>query len=140
MSAPPAGPLLLFDGGCALCHRTVRFLLRADRRGALRYAPLDGETAAALAPRWPQIGGIDSVVLIAAQRGELRVALRSAAVIGALRLAGGPWRLAASLLALVPRPLRDRAYDVVAKRRQRWFGRYPNCPPPPAAWRDRFLP
>lgn len=140
MSAPSHGPLLLFDGGCALCHRTVRFLLRADRRGALRFAPLDGETAAALAVRWPQIGDADSVVLVSSPEGEPRVALRSAAVIGALRLAGGPWRLAASLLALVPRPLRDVAYDFVARRRQRWFGRYPSCPPPPAAWRDRFLP
>lgn len=139
MSSRP--PLLLYDGSCALCDRTVRFLLRIDRRGVLRYAALQGETAAAIAGRCPEMAGVDSVVFVAGgEAGNERVALRSAAVIGALRAVGGVWRAVAALLAIVPRPLRDRGYDLVAARRKRWFGEYDACPVPPPAMRDRFLP
>ena len=46
----PEGPILFFDGGCALCHGAVRRLLRWERSGHLtappiRFAPLDGPTA-----------------------------------------------------------------------------------------------
>jgi predicted DCC family thiol-disulfide oxidoreductase YuxK len=137
----PAPPLLLYDGFCALCDGTVKFLLRIDRRGALRYAPLAGETAAAIAARRPEIRQVDSVALVSADDdGGERVALRSAAVVGALRAVGGGWRLAAALLALVPRPLRDWGYDFVARRRKRWFGELEACPLPPPAARSRFLP
>jgi predicted DCC family thiol-disulfide oxidoreductase YuxK len=136
-----AGPILLYDGRCALSDRWIRLLARADRRGVLRFAPLDGETAAPIVARRPQIAAVDSLVFVApdAAGGE-KVALRSAAVVEALRAVGGAWRLAAALLALVPRPLRDRAYDFVAARRRRWFGEIAECPLPPPAERRRFLP
>ncbi|HVO09767.1 MAG TPA: DCC1-like thiol-disulfide oxidoreductase family protein, partial [Vicinamibacteria bacterium] len=38
-----AAPVLFYDGGCGLCHLSVRLLLRLDRRGRLRFAPLGGE-------------------------------------------------------------------------------------------------
>ena len=40
-----AGPVLLFDGECGLCHRVVRGLLKCDRRERLRFAPLHGAAA-----------------------------------------------------------------------------------------------
>jgi len=139
MSSRP--PLLLYDGYCALCDRTVRFLLRVDRRGVLRFAALQGETAASIAARRPEMAGVDSVVFVAGgEAGHERVALRSAAVIGALRAVGGVWRAVAALLVIVPRPLRDWGYDLVAARRKRWFGEYDACPVPPPEVRGRFLP
>ncbi|MGD2018124.1 MAG: DCC1-like thiol-disulfide oxidoreductase family protein, partial [Planctomycetota bacterium] len=33
-------PLLLYDGECGLCSRTVRFVLRRDRLKRLRFAAL----------------------------------------------------------------------------------------------------
>jgi predicted DCC family thiol-disulfide oxidoreductase YuxK len=66
--------------------------------------------------------------------------VRSASVIAALRSIGGLWRLPAALLWLFPRPLRDRLYDAVARRRYRWFGRFETCRLPTTDEADRFLP
>jgi predicted DCC family thiol-disulfide oxidoreductase YuxK len=130
-------PLLLYDGICALCNGTVAFVLARDRRGAARFAPLSGETArAALAGR-PELRGIDSIVWIDA---EEIASTRSGAVIAIARYLGGVWSVAGSLLALVPKFLRDPAYDLVARWRYRVFGRYDACPVPPTVHRARFLP
>jgi len=130
-------PVLFYDGGCGLCHRAVRLLLRADREARLRFAPLGGETFEALVPRSSRAGLPDSLVL-AGGDGALHV--RSAAVVEALRVAGGPARAAAALARLVPRPVADRLYDAVARRRRRLFGApADSCPVPPGRWRGRFL-
>ena len=132
---PDAGhAVAFFDGVCNLCNGTVNFLIDHDRRGRLRFAPLQGSTFAELAARHPELRGVDSFVL--SQGG--RVHLRSAAALRILVALGGPWRLAGALLA-VPRPLRDLLYDFVARRRYRWFGRTDSCRMPTPELRARFL-
>jgi predicted DCC family thiol-disulfide oxidoreductase YuxK len=131
---PSAGPVAFFDGVCNLCNGTVNFLIDRDRRSRLRFAPLQGSTFAALAASHPELGGIDSFVL---QEGD-RVHVRSSAAVRILMALGGPWRLAGALLA-VPRPLRDRLYDFVARRRYRWFGKRDSCRMPTPELRARFL-
>ena len=123
-----------FDGVCNLCNGTVNFLIDRDRRARLRFAPLQGPTFAGLAARHPELHGVDSFVL--SQGG--RVHVRSAAALRILMALGGTWRLAGALLA-VPRPLRDRLYDFVARRRYRWFGRSDSCRRPTPELRARFL-
>lgn len=138
----PARQLVLYDGTCGLCDRSVQLLLRLDRRGVLSYAPLQGTTAATLAAagRLPtgQVGRIDSLVFVR-DAGSARetVLLRSEAVLAALA-AAGRYRLAA-LLRAVPRRLRDGAYNFVARHRYAWFGRADACRLPPPEVRARFL-
>ncbi len=127
--------IVFYDGVCGLCNGFVRFLLAADRRGRLRFAPLQGTTAAALRARRPFPPSTDSIVFSAGEE----VSFKSAAVLGILSSLGGPWRLAA-LFRGVPRVFRDALYDFVAARRYRWFGRYDACPLPDPAVRGRFLP
>lgn len=150
--------LLLYDGVCGLCDRTVQFLLRIDRHGRLRFAPLQGPTAAAILTRHGLAvpvadpagsgRGPDSVIFVAnvsgvstatGEPGEL-LSLRSTAVLDALVAVGGVWRVGAALVRLVPRPLRDLLYDWVARNRYRWFGRFDTCRLPTPAERARFLP
>ena len=52
---------------------------------------------------------------------------------------GGPWQ-AAALLRLVPRVVRDWAYDLFARNRYRMFGRRDACRLPSAEERARFIP
>ncbi|MHB1701278.1 MAG: thiol-disulfide oxidoreductase DCC family protein [Acidobacteriaceae bacterium] len=68
-----------------------------------------------------------------------RVLSRSAAALACLRMLGGRWAVAAALLAMVPRPIRDALYRLVAWSRYRIFGRLAVCPVPPAKARSRFL-
>lgn len=139
-SLPPGAPpleRLFYDGHCALCHRAVRFVLARDPRGdRFRFAPLDGETFRAEVAPADRSGLPDSVAVLTS---DGRLLTRSEAVLHILHRVGGPWRALAAVARLVPRSLRDRAYDAVARRRQRLFGRTAEvCPLLPAALRARF--
>ena len=137
---PPGGPILLYDGVCGLCNRLVRFLVARDRSGHMRFAPLQsGLAAKALTRHGLDRARLDTVYLIT-QPGTPaeRVQSKSRAVLAALRELGGAWRLT-GILRVVPGPLRDAVYDVVAKIRYRVFGRSDRCELPPPEMRGRFL-
>jgi predicted DCC family thiol-disulfide oxidoreductase YuxK len=131
--------MLFYDGHCGLCHRAVRFVLRHDRSGSrFRFAPLQGATFQSLVPAGAQAGLPDSVVVLT-QDGILLV--RSNAFLHILRRLGGRWGTLASVLSVVPRPLRDVIYNLVARIRYRVFGtRLDLCPVVPRHVRARFYP
>lgn len=132
--------LVLYDGLCGLCHRTVRFLLARDRRRRLTFAPLQGEAAERVRGRRPEVAGADSVVFVRDEgTADERVFLRSRAAVELLATIGGFWRAASWALRTVPPPLRDAAYDLVARRRYGWFGRLDACPLPAPDDRSRFI-
>lgn len=136
----PARQLVLYDGVCGLCDRSVQFLLRVDRRRVLTFAALQGEAAAALRERTPALAGVDSVIYIRDHgTPRERPFLRSRAAVEVLRAVGGGWRLLGSFLRLVPPPLRDAAYDYVARHRYGWFGRFDACKLPTPEERSRFI-
>jgi len=129
-------PLLLYDGVCALCNSVVRFVLRRDGQGVVRFAPLHGDTGRELLSRHPELTAVDSMIWIDS---DGAISIRSDAAIAIGRRLGGVWALLATLARMVPRPWRDGVYDLVARVRYRVFGRYDACPLPPAGHRDRFL-
>lgn len=135
MSNPP---LLLYDGLCALCNGTVRFILARERRRDLRFAPLQGAHAREVLDRHPAAAGADSVVWVEWMGGQERVLTRSDAALRIAAYLGGPWRMLLGF-RVVPRFLRDAVYDLIARYRYRVFGRYPECPVPEASVRARFL-
>jgi predicted DCC family thiol-disulfide oxidoreductase YuxK len=125
--------IVFFDGLCGLCDRGVSVILTEDRRGALRVAALQGETSRALL-NLP--AGADYETMVVYEDGKQLH--RSD---GATRIAqhlGGIWRVAA-LLGRLPRPIRDRVYDWVARNRYDWFGARDTCRVPTASERERFL-
>ena len=131
-------PVVLYDGVCGFCNKTVQTIIRHDRRGELRFAALQSDFGRAVIGRHPELAGVDSVVFVDREGGGERVFVRSAA---ALRLAshlGGLWKL---LLAfrVVPAPARDFFYDLFARYRYRLFGKYDTCMLPPPEIRSRFL-
>jgi predicted DCC family thiol-disulfide oxidoreductase YuxK len=118
---------LFYDGYCALCHSAVKFVLKHDRGGtAFRFAPLQGKAfTARVSP--DQRAAVRESVVVQTRDGSLLVS--SSAWVHILRQLGGGWKIAASLLGAIPRPLRDRLYDFVARIRYRVFGRRESlCP------------
>lgn len=135
MDPAPAHPILLFDGVCNLCHGTVRFVVERDPGARVRFAPLQSGVGRDLLQRHGlPTDTVDTVVLIEGGRAWLR----SDAAIRVVAGLGGAWGLLRALLA-IPRPLRDAAYDFVARNRYRWFGRRDSCPVPTPEQRARFL-
>jgi predicted DCC family thiol-disulfide oxidoreductase YuxK len=142
MPEAATGPVLLFDGECGLCNRLVRFLLRLDRRGVLRYTALQGEPAQAfLRAHGLPTADFSTLVFVPdwARRERPDYQVRTAGVIAALRAAGGGGRFLAALLAVLPVAIRDAGYRLVARVRYRIFGPWRACPLPRAEWARRFF-
>lgn len=158
-AGPRGGPILLYDGACGLCARSVQWILeheaapapggrpggRDGRRspGPIRFATIQGRVAAPYLRRHGVLspsGEYDSMVLIVDPDGPRERALvRSQAALAIGTAVGGPYRWAALVGRLVPRPLLDAAYGLVARNRLRFFGGADACRVPRAAERARFL-
>jgi predicted DCC family thiol-disulfide oxidoreductase YuxK len=130
--------VLLYDGVCGFCNRSVQTIIRHDRRGKMRFAALQSEYGKSVVSRHPELQNVDSLVLVERVNEEEKVSTHST---GALRVAaylGGPWKL--FLIAhVVPRPVRDVLYNLFARYRYRLFGKYESCPLPSPEIRSRFL-
>jgi predicted DCC family thiol-disulfide oxidoreductase YuxK len=127
-------PVVFYDGSCGLCHGFVQFMVRHDDRGTIRFAPLQGDTAAREIPAY--LGSDLASVIYRDENGA--VYSHSTAALRAIAQLGGPWRLATLLLA-IPHGLRDIVYRYVARHRYGWFGTVDSCALPSPAVRQRFL-
>lgn len=136
MDTEPA--IILFDGVCNLCSRSVRFVIRRDPHARFRFAALQSDAArracAGVGATPPAVVEPDTIIVIVNGRALER---SDAALAIAARL-GFPWRLLAAL-RIVPRPIRDAAYRFVARNRYRWFGRTDACMVPTPELRARFI-
>lgn len=133
-------PVLLYDGVCGFCNKSVQMILDHDRRGQMRFAALQSDYGQAVIERHPELRGVDSVVYVEKLTGAggERVFMKSAAALKVAAYIGGFWKifLAAKIM---PRPLRDYFYDLFARNRYRLFGKYDTCLLPPPEVRSRFL-
>jgi predicted DCC family thiol-disulfide oxidoreductase YuxK len=125
----------LFDGTCAFCEGSVRFMATRDREGYFRFGASQSPQAIEILRRH----GVDresarSIILIE----DGKVYLRSTATLRIARHLGFPWKLAAALL-WIPVPLRDTAYRIVAAVRYRLAGRSNACEIPPPEIRSRLI-
>jgi len=136
--AVATGPSLVFyDGTCGFCHGAVRFLLSHDLSGAaFRFAPLEGTVAARTLQPELRVSRPGSIVVRTAEGSLLT---RTAAVCHLGERLGGGWRLGARALGLIPRPLADAGYNLVARVRHRLAPKpTQSCPVVPAALLARF--
>jgi len=119
----PHIPILFFDGECAFCSRSVRWLSRIDRDYRLYYAPLQGETAKALLPdEYCQQIGTAVFRLVDLQTDDPKLHTRSDAVLMAAITTGTCWRFPARIFLWISVCIRDGIYNWVARNRHRLFG------------------
>jgi predicted DCC family thiol-disulfide oxidoreductase YuxK len=129
-------PILLFDGVCRLCCGHVAFVARRDPRGRVRFAALQSPPGEALlAARGIPAPDFTSVLVLDGDE----VLVKSAAVLRVLAELSFPWPLFGRLVGVLPRTLRDAAYDLVARNRYRLFGRRETCLVPTPDLLSRFL-
>lgn len=106
--------IVLFDGECAYCNGWVRWITARDRHHRFHFVPRTSDEGLAVRAQQDIPENIDSIVLV--QGGQAY--FRSDAAWRILRELPG-WGGAGLALRLVPRFLRDRGYDLVAKNRHR---------------------
>ena len=127
--------VVLFDGVCNLCNASVLFVIDRDTRGRFKFAPLQSEYGARLLREHGYSrDALTSVVLIE----DGRAYDRSTAALRIARHLNGFWPVL-SVLAIIPKGLRDFLYESLARRRYGWFGRTDACRVPDPGLRSRFL-
>lgn len=126
--------IILFDGECAFCEGSVKFMARRDG-GYFRFgASQSPEGVALLASHGLNRAATRSIVLIE----DGQVYLRSTASLKIAKRLSPPWRWAGVLL-WIPRPIRDAVYDVVSAIRIRIAGQSNACEIPPPEIRARLI-
>ncbi|HNQ82540.1 MAG TPA: DCC1-like thiol-disulfide oxidoreductase family protein [Bacteroidales bacterium] len=125
-------PTVFYDGSCHLCARSVRFILKYDRKKRFRFASLQSVTAKTL-----EIINLkdDSVILYE----EGKILMKSQAAIRIAILLGFPWSVA-GIFAVIPVSWRDTIYDLIARNRHRWPGSSQYCEIGRSTPDDRILP
>jgi predicted DCC family thiol-disulfide oxidoreductase YuxK len=128
-------PIVLFDGVCNFCSSVVRFAISGDPDGIFRFTSLQSDAGQFFLNKFGlSTDDFDSFVLIEGDR----FFLRSTAVLRLCKKLKGLWPLV-YLLIIIPTPIRDFIYNIVARNRYRWFGKKKECFIPSADIRNRFL-
>lgn len=126
--------IILFDGECNFCDKSVQFIIKRDRDGVFQFASQQSEVGQRLLlensiPKW-----IDSFFLISGEK----IYYKSSAALRVCRDLNGFWKVF-YLFLVVPKPIRDGVYDFIARNRYKWFGKKENCMLPSSEIRNRFL-
>ncbi len=129
----PEHPIVFFDGVCNLCNASVDFLIRHDKSGLLRYAPLQGNTARRLLSK-QFLELPDSVILYDTGK----IYSRSTAALRLVNYLPWPYKIL-KIGYVIPRFLRDPLYDLIAHNRYRWFGKKETCRLPTSEEKKFFL-
>ncbi len=122
--------IIIFDGICNLCHKSVELLIALDKEKQFKYTSLQGEYVQNLKIK----GDIDSIVFY--EDGKLYY--KSTAILKILRSLGGIWILT-NIFYIIPISIRDYIYDVIAKYRYKTFGKMESCRIPKEGERELFL-
>jgi predicted DCC family thiol-disulfide oxidoreductase YuxK len=137
--------LVIYDGHCGFCNRTVRWFLRRDELDRLRFVASESPKVAELLARHGYAAldlatGPNTILVVRDADGpDERVLIRSDAAAAMLEVLPGPWRGVGRVFSWIPRAVRDFGYLIVARWRYRIWGRLEMCPLPTAEERARFM-
>ena len=133
-------PLLVWDGDCGFCARSVQFILKHDRRRTLQFAARDGAAGQAVRARHPEYRSVESLLWVERRDGRETVYAYSDAVLQTAQYLGGVYGALAAVGGFVPRALRDPVYNFIARIRKRLMGGASACRLPSPDESARMLP
>lgn len=127
-------PLLLFDGDCGLCNRSVQWILLHEKKPHIQFAALQSETGTHYLNKFNFTAIPETLLFI-----ENDICFqKSDAALKICKHLKWPQK-ALMALYIFPRFLRNWVYDFIAKNRIKWFGKPESCLWMQPAWRDRFV-
>ena len=127
-------PVILFDGVCNFCNRMVKFAIRHDKKGILKFAPIQSAKGREYFSKFGIDKSADTVILIVNEK----VYTYARAAIRICRYLDWP---AKALYAFIifPSFISQPLYKWFAARRFKWFGKRETCMVPTEDVKDRFL-
>ncbi|MFB1052095.1 thiol-disulfide oxidoreductase DCC family protein [Paraliobacillus sp. JSM ZJ581] len=128
------GAIILFDGECNFCNKSIQFIIKRESHDYFKFASLQGEVGQNLLKKNQLPLDVDSFVLIK----DDRVFLKSDAALRICRHLKGLWKLL-TILLIIPRPIRNTVYSIVANNRYKFMGKRDSCAIPSPEIRNRFL-
>jgi len=133
-------PILLYDGVCGLCNRLTQFLLKRDHKDRLLFASLQSDFASVILKRHGKNAQDLNTIYVVKDYEQPTESLlaRSDAILYITKQLGGFWSLA-GVARVLPRWLRDRFYNLVARNRYKVFGKQETCMLPEPRYRQKFL-
>jgi len=136
MKIPEGKQLVFFDGVCNLCNGSIQYIIKHDKKDLFRYAPLQGEIGQKfIKDRKIDTSKVDSIILY---EPNIAYYTKSTAVLKIGKTFGGGFKLL-GVFALIPGPVRDWFYDLIAKNRYKWFGKQNECMIPTAELKAKFI-
>ena len=128
-------PVILFDGVCNLCNGLVNFVIPRDPKAKFRFAALQWESGQKLLNKFHlPTDDFNTFILV---EGDPYYK-KSTAALRVLKDLGGAWSIF-YMFILVPSPIRNFVYNIIAGNRCRWFGKKDQCLIPTADIKNRFL-
>ncbi len=126
--------IILFDGECSLCSGSVQFILKRDPKRYFQFASLQSDIGQKLLRQYSLPLNLDSLILIE----DGKPFMESTAALKVCCYLKGAWKLLRGLL-IIPAPIRDIIYKIIARNRYKWFGKKECSLLPLPEWKDRFL-
>lgn len=126
--------IILFDGECNFCEKSVQFIIKRDPNGYFKFASLQSEIGKKLRKKYNVPEHIDSLLLIEQDKWYDK----SSAALRICKNLKGFYKISFVFL-IIPKPIRDFFYDILAKNRYKWFGKTNHCVIPSQKIRNRFL-
>jgi len=127
--------IVLFDGVCNLCSRSVQFILKKDKKNQFLFGSLQGQTGQEYLKKFNlPADNFNSFILVENDK----LYTRSTAALRVLKHLGGGWSFWYAL-TIVPKFIRDAIYNWIAKNRYAWFGKKEECWLPKPELKAKFL-
>ena len=115
-------PILLFDGDCKICNFWVQFIQKRKPRKKFEFTPLQSQKGKLLLEDYKINSSIDSIVFIWKNKAHIK----SGAAFQIIKQFGFFWQISL-IFWLIPKPIRDWVYDLIAKNRHRFFATKNEC-------------
>jgi predicted DCC family thiol-disulfide oxidoreductase YuxK len=133
---PKDKKIILFDGVCNLCDKSVQLILKNDINDVFRFVALQSELGEKIIKH---IGidrnKTDSIILYLP---GIAYYYKSQAALKIAKDMGGIY-IFLSLFAYLPIVLTDSTYDFIAKNRYKWYGKKDQCMIPTKETLNKFL-
>lgn len=127
--------VVLFDGVCNFCNSSVNFIIRHDKKDYFRFTPLQSEIGMKISGKYNlDSGNLKSVILV--DKG--RIYTKTTAALRIAKQLSGLWP-ALYVFIIVPAPIRNVVYNIIAKYRYKWWGERDACMIPTPEIRKKFL-